>query len=70
MKMAPSIITATTIKYLLNEANFDLKVNFLIYEEISPKGRKKTFSWVTDIPLSEHTLAIVMKGGRARWLRG
>ncbi len=32
----------------LNEANFDLEVNFLIYEEISPKGKKKTFSWVTE----------------------
>jgi len=51
----------------LNDANFDLEVNCLIYEEISPKGRKKTFSWVTDIPLSEQTVTIVMKGGRARW---
>lgn len=51
----------------LNDVNFDLEVNCLIYEEISPKGKKKTFSWVTDIPLSEHTVAIVMRGGRARW---
>jgi len=51
----------------LNDANYDLEVNFLIYKEISPKGKKKIFSWVTDIPLSEHTLPIVMKGGRARW---
>lgn len=51
----------------LNDANYDLEVNFMIYKEISPKGKKKTFSWVTDIPLSEHTLPIVMKGGRARW---
>jgi len=52
----------------LNDANYDLEVNLVIYEEISPKGKKKIFSWVTDIPLSEHTLSIVMKGGRARWL--
>jgi hypothetical protein len=49
----------------LNDANFDLEVNFLRNEEISPKGRKKIFSWVTDILLSEHTVTIVMKGGRA-----
>ena len=47
--------------------NYDLEVNFLSYEKVSPKGRKNCFSWVTDIPLSEHTLSIVMKGGRARW---
>jgi len=51
----------------LNDANFDLEVNFLRNEEISPSLRKKTFSWVTDIPLSEQTVTIVMKGGRARW---
>lgn len=51
----------------LNDTHFDLNVNFLIYEEISPKGKIKKFSWVTDIPLSEQTLEIVMRGGRARW---
>ena len=51
----------------LNDANFDLEVNSLIYEEISPKGKKKTFSWVTDIMLSENTVAIIMRGGRSRW---
>lgn len=39
----------------------------MIYEEISPKGKIKRFSWVTDIPLSEQTLKMVMRGGRARW---
>ena len=51
----------------LNDAHFDLEVNGLIYEEISPKGNKKTCSWVTDIKLSENTVAIIMKGGRSRW---
>jgi hypothetical protein len=66
-------------KVLLNETHFDLNINFLIYEEINPKGKIKRFSWVsrfklvkkleprTDIPLSEQTLEIVMRGGRARW---
>jgi hypothetical protein len=39
----------------------------MIDEEVSPKGQRQIFSWVTDIPLSEHTLPLVMKGGRARW---
>jgi hypothetical protein len=56
----------------LNDSHFDLNVNFLIYQEINPKGPKgkqkvKNFSWVTDIELSEKTLEIVMRGGRARW---
>jgi len=53
----------------LNDSHFDLNVNFLIYEEVAPKKTIKKFSWVTDIPLSEKTLKIVMKGGKARWLR-
>jgi hypothetical protein len=40
----------------LNGAHFDLNVNFLIYQEIGPKGKLKNFSWVTDIPLSEQTV--------------
>jgi hypothetical protein len=51
----------------LNDTHFDLNINFLIYQEISPKGKVKNFSWVTDIKLSKPTLEIVMRGGRARW---
>ena len=51
----------------LNDAYFHCEVNFLEYWETSPKGRVQHFSWVTDIPLSTETVAIVMKGGRARW---
>lgn len=51
----------------LNDTHFDLNVNFLIYEEVAPREPVKKFSWVTDIPLSEPTLEMVMKGGRARW---
>ena len=35
----------------------------LIYEEVAPGEPLKKLSWVTDIPLSEPTLEIVMKGG-------
>lgn len=51
----------------LNDAHADCKVNFLDYEEISPKGKVQHFTWVTDIPLIPSTVRLVMKGGRARW---
>jgi len=51
----------------LNDSNFDEKVNFLAYTETSKNGRKKSFSWITDIPLSKETVELVMRGGRARW---
>lgn len=51
----------------LNNSHPDLLVNVLEYWEVSPKGKKQYFTWVTDIPLSESTVCLVMKGGRARW---
>ncbi len=51
----------------LNDANFNLEVNFLEYWEIKSNGKEQHFSWVTDIKLSENNVKKVMKGGRARW---
>ena len=51
----------------LNDANFDLEINFLEYWEERPDGKRWHFSWVTDIPLNTDTVETVMKGGRARW---
>ena len=51
----------------LNEANFDLQVNFLEYWQTTPEGKVTHFSWVTDIPISESNLMLLMRGGRARW---
>lgn len=51
----------------LNDSNADCTVNFLDYEEISPRGKIQHFTWVTDIPLLPTTVKTVMKGGRARW---
>ena len=51
----------------LNDANFDLKVNFLEYWEIKPTGKTQHFSWVTDIKISSDNLMHLMRGGRARW---
>lgn len=55
-------------KVPLNDACFDLNVNFLEYWEISPNGNQKQhFSWVTDLLLTQNTVFKIMKGGRARW---
>jgi len=51
----------------LNDANSDCEINFLDYEEISPKGEVQHFTWITDIPLTLSTIRLVMRGGRARW---
>jgi len=51
----------------LNEANFELEINFLEYWETSPKGKVTHFSWVTDIPINESNLMELMRGARARW---
>ena len=51
----------------LNDANFDLEVNFLEYREISAQGRERRFSWVTDLPVAEDNLMELMRAGRARW---
>jgi hypothetical protein len=51
----------------LNDANFDLEVNFLEYWEQAPDGTVQHFSWVTDIPITEDNLMTLMRGARARW---
>jgi len=52
----------------LNQANPDLKVNFLVYEEHNAKtGKIQRFSWVTDLPVTEENAYVLMRGGRSRW---
>lgn len=51
----------------LNDANFELEINFLEYWEIKPTGRTTHFSWVTDIPITQDNLMQLMRGARARW---
>lgn len=52
----------------LNEANHDLKVNVLYYEEINQKSGKKTkWLWVTDTRLTNGNVKSIMKAGRSRW---
>lgn len=51
----------------LNDANFELEVNFLEYWELKPNGKQRHFSWVTDLPIGEANLMDLMRAGRARW---
>jgi hypothetical protein len=52
----------------LNQANPDLKVNFMVYEEYNTKTKKlQRFSWVTDFPITRDNAYILMRGGRCRW---
>ena len=51
----------------LNDANFDLEVNFLECWETRPDGRVLHFAWVTDIEVTESNAYELMRAGRARW---
>ena len=68
------IRTKTTHSYLfvnglsLNEANQDVKVNFLHYAELDENGEvKRKWSWVVEVKLTKENVRRVMLGGRARW---
>jgi hypothetical protein len=57
-------------KASLNESNPDVLVTMLEYWQIPPKGSKaplRHFSWVTDLPVSEESVPLLVRGGRARW---
>ena len=51
----------------LNDAHFELEVNFLEYWELKSNGKQRHFSWVTDLPIDEFNVFDLMRAGRARW---
>ncbi len=51
----------------LNKSDPEELVNVLDYVETDKKGQRHTWCWVTDPPLNEDTVSLVMKGGRSRW---
>ena len=51
----------------LNGSHLDIKINVLDYHEINASGKKKHFTWITDLPLTTSSIFKIMKGGRARW---
>jgi hypothetical protein len=50
----------------LNDTHPDELVNVLEYSQTS-NGRVLTFSWVTDIHLTQDNVYKIMRGGRSRW---
>ena len=51
----------------LNDAHFQLQVNFLEYREFKPNAKPRHFSWVTDLPITDSNAMTLMRAGRARW---
>lgn len=51
----------------LNETHENIRVNFFECKEITPKGKIRTFTWVTDFSITEQNVYALMRGARARW---
>jgi len=68
MRCNRDVITCASLNNApLNDANFELEVNFLEYWEIKPSGKTTHFSRVTDIPIIPDNLVRLMRAARARW---
>lgn len=51
----------------LCESATDVKVNFLLYEQTTPDGVVKRWTWITNLPLTARSVERVMRAGRSRW---
>lgn len=51
----------------LNKAHPELLVNVLEYSQVGKDEKITTFSWVTDIEITEDNVMELMRAGRARW---
>jgi len=51
----------------LNDTYPELLVNVLICKETLANGTTKTFTWITDIKITETNVYDLMRGGRTRW---
>lgn len=45
----------------------DIRCNFLRYRKTNKKGKKTTFTWITNIKITKSRLPNLMKTARARW---
>ncbi len=52
---------------LLCNSSPKLRVNFIQYTQTDKKGKKTTFTWITDIKVAENKLMALMKAARTRW---
>jgi len=54
----------------LNDKRHEREVNVLtLEEEVAKKAtiKRQKFAWITDLPLTQKMVPLIMKGGRARW---
>jgi hypothetical protein len=51
----------------INEANQEVEVNFLRYQEIKDGQVIREWTWVTDLSLTANNVERVMRAGRCRW---
>lgn len=51
----------------LNDANYDYRVNVMIYTETKASGKQQKFSWVTKLTITEENAYKIMRAARARW---
>jgi hypothetical protein len=58
---------AWTNDLCLNQSAIDIKVNFLLYEQTTPDGQLKRWTWITNLGLSARSVEKVMHAGRSRW---
>lgn len=56
-----------TNNVLLCAASPNLRANFIQYTQTDKKGKKTTFTWITNIKLFENRLIPLMRAARARW---
>lgn len=54
-------------KVTLNEANPDVRVNFLHCKQTNQKGQITIFSWATSLTINERNIMDLMRAGRSRW---
>jgi Transposase DDE domain len=52
---------------LLCNADPNLRVNFVCYQQTDKNGKTTTFTWITNIPLAQNKIFEIMKAARARW---
>lgn len=51
----------------LCEGAGDIRVNLLHYQWTDKKGKKTTFTWTTDLPVSQKNVQTLAQIGRSRW---
>lgn len=56
-----------TNELVLCDSAPDLRVNFLLYEQTTPDGEVKRWTWITNLQFTARTVERVMRAGRSRW---